>query len=84
MLFYYMQEKLNLLTKKYKKEEMPPPAWSFALTPGYEDEANFHFIQKTFKGAFEFDVLYSSGSAQTPMTCKCPEGYRCVGLLTPM
>ncbi|KAK3061060.1 hypothetical protein LTS18_007109, partial [Coniosporium uncinatum] len=29
---------------------------------------NFHLVQKVFEGAFEFDIVYSSGSAETPFT----------------
>ena len=36
-----------------------------ADTPG---EGNLHFVQKSFEGAFEFDVLFSSDSIPDPMT----------------
>src|SRR5690606_17935923 len=36
-LFYHLQEKLNELTKKFTKETMPPPEWSFTLTPNVEE-----------------------------------------------
>ncbi|RPA77388.1 mannosyl-oligosaccharide glucosidase [Ascobolus immersus RN42] len=68
LLFFYLQEKLNELTKKFTKETMPPPEWSFTIQPNVEKDANMHIVQKVFKGAFEFDVLFSSGSAQAPMT----------------
>lgn len=70
LLFFYLQEKLNDLTKKFTKETMPPPEWSFTLDTAAQEGANFHFVQKVFKGAFEFDVLYSSGSAQKELTCE--------------
>ncbi|KAI9865035.1 MAG: Processing alpha glucosidase I [Vezdaea acicularis] len=51
---------------KYGEENTPPPWQAFTIghTPGV---GNFHFVQKTFRGPFEFDVLFKSGSDPNPL-----------------
>ncbi|PGH17266.1 hypothetical protein AJ80_04908 [Polytolypa hystricis UAMH7299] len=67
ILFSHMQKEVEDLLKKYGTEDPPPPAQVFSLknSPG---DGNIHLVQKTFRGTFEFDILFSSGSAGEPLT----------------
>ncbi|RPB25421.1 mannosyl-oligosaccharide glucosidase [Terfezia boudieri ATCC MYA-4762] len=67
ILFMHIQENLNRLMKEFGRENHPPAWDSFTLENVFE-EGNLHMVQKTFVGAFEFDILYTSESAETPMT----------------
>lgn len=67
VLFSQIKNVVDEYVAKYGAETAPPPwtAFTIAHKPG---QGNLHFVQKVFEGAFEFDVLYSSGSAPTPMS----------------
>ncbi|BCR88942.1 mannosyl-oligosaccharide glucosidase [Aspergillus chevalieri] len=67
MLFNLMKGEVGEAIKKYGAENPPPPAQVFTIrnAPG---EGNLHYVQKVFKGAFEFDILFSSGSSPEPLT----------------
>ncbi|KAF8471981.1 glycoside hydrolase [Kalaharituber pfeilii] len=67
ILFMHIQEYLGALMKKYGKDNHPPAWNSFTLANEFEP-GNLHMMQKVFVGAFEFDILFSSESAETPMT----------------
>lgn len=65
--FSSMKTTIDSYVEKYSAEAMPPPWQTYTLQnkPG---QGNLHMIQKVFQGAFEFDVLFSSGSAPKPLT----------------
>ncbi|KAJ5638418.1 mannosyl-oligosaccharide glucosidase [Penicillium herquei] len=67
LMFMQMKEEVEPTIEKYGTENPPPPAQLFTIKhqPG---NGNLHLVQKVFKGAFEFDVLFSSGSASEPVT----------------
>lgn len=61
-----MQAEIEHTKNVYGIEDMPPPYQIYTVphTPG---GGNFHAIQKVFEGSFEFDVIFSSGSAVEPV-----------------
>lgn len=65
--FSSMKTTIDTYVEKYTTEAMPPPWQTYTLQnkPGL---GNLHMIQKVFAGPFEFDVLFSSGSAQERLT----------------
>ncbi|KAJ5984938.1 hypothetical protein N7522_012134 [Penicillium canescens] len=65
--FTQLKNEVDKALEEYGQENMPPPAQLFTIkhNPG---QGNVHFVQKVFTGAFEFDVLFSSGSAPEPLT----------------
>ncbi|KAF1990188.1 glycoside hydrolase family 63 protein [Aulographum hederae CBS 113979] len=67
ILFAHLKSSIDKLMEEYGKDNLPPPEQLFVI----ENEGgpgNMHLVQKVFEGAFEFDVLFSSGSAPEPMT----------------
>ncbi|GAM83731.1 hypothetical protein ANO11243_017210 [Dothideomycetidae sp. 11243] len=62
IMFTSMKQNIEQYIEKFTQEDMPPPFQSYRVenAPG---TGNIHLIQKTFEGAFQFDVVYSQGSA---------------------
>ena len=67
ILFQQIKGELEKLLEKYGQEHAPPP-WATFTVPNNIGDGNLHFVQKIFQGAFEFDVLYSSSDASSPMS----------------
>ncbi|KAL2217079.1 putative mannosyl-oligosaccharide glucosidase [Thermoascus aurantiacus ATCC 26904] len=67
ILFTHMKTEVDGYFKKYGTEKAPPPPQVFTIANAPKD-GNIHFVQKVFQGAFEFDILFSSGSAPEPLT----------------
>ncbi|KAK1912124.1 hypothetical protein P3342_009723 [Pyrenophora teres f. teres] len=67
ILFGHLKIQIDALLKKWGEENPPPPAQVYTIQhlPG---QGNMHLIQKVFEGPFEFDVIFSSGSAPTKIT----------------
>ncbi|GFF35755.1 probable mannosyl-oligosaccharide glucosidase [Aspergillus lentulus] len=67
VLFAQMKSEVNEMIQRFGQENPPPPAQVFTIknVPG---DGNIHLIQKVFKGAFEFDILFNSGSSPDPVT----------------
>lgn len=67
ILFAHMKSQIDTLLGKYGEDNAPPPAQVYTISnePG---RGNLHMVQKVFEGAFEFDILFSSGSSPKPMT----------------
>ncbi|KAK9474015.1 mannosyl-oligosaccharide glucosidase [Dipodascopsis tothii] len=64
--FFSMQEKITAMRESQTLLSRPPPPWVlYSLPPGHV-EGTMHFIQQTFEGPFEFDILFST--AETAMT----------------
>jgi mannosyl-oligosaccharide glucosidase len=63
-----MKPSLDAAIEKYGTESPPPPAQLFTM-PNIPGEGNMHYVQKVFQGAFEFDILFQSGSAPKLLTC---------------
>ncbi|MBK5650139.1 MAG: hypothetical protein I4N50_00800, partial [Rhizobium sp.] len=67
VLFAHMKGQIDALIPKYGDENPPPPAQIYTIQhlPG---RGNIHMVQKVFEGPFEFDIIFSSGSAPTKVT----------------
>lgn len=68
IFFQELVKELDAYKQQYGEDNMPAPPLSFTIGTGDQQAANFHLIQKTFSGPFQFDVLFSSASAGEPMT----------------
>ena len=66
-IFAQMKEEIDKLLKQYGEDNAPPP-WSIFTLPNNVGPGNLHVVQKVFEGPFEFDVIYSSASAETKVT----------------
>lgn len=69
LMFTQMKGEIDDLVAKYGQDGNLPPWVAFTLPNNIQD-GNLHMIQKVFQGPFEFDILYSSGSAEAPVTSK--------------
>ncbi|OKL63106.1 hypothetical protein UA08_01397 [Talaromyces atroroseus] len=67
LLFTAMKPDVEALFAKYGTES-PPPAPRVFTVPVHAGQGNLHFVQKVFEGAFEFDIIFESGSASLPVT----------------
>lgn len=63
LLFTNLKKEIDAMVAKYGAENAPPPWQTFTITNDIQ-EGNLHFVQKVFEGEFEFDILYSSASAE--------------------
>jgi len=64
ILFQQIKIEFDLAIEKYTNENPPPPYQAFTFANSHTGPgANFHMVQKVFEGEFEFDVLFSSMSA---------------------
>ncbi|KAL8848245.1 MAG: hypothetical protein Q9221_006718 [Calogaya cf. arnoldii] len=66
LLFQHMKTEIDQMISEYGQENAPPP-WQIFTIANNVREGNMHFVQKVFDGAFEFDVMFSSGSAPEPV-----------------
>ncbi|KAI9831970.1 MAG: Processing alpha glucosidase I [Phylliscum demangeonii] len=67
IMFTHMKDTIDGYLKQFSPETVPPP-WQLFTIPHAPGQGNFHLIQKTFEGPFEFDVLFSSASAPERVT----------------
>ena len=69
VLFSSMKTTIDGYVEEYTQEKMPPPWQTYTIqnSPG---PGNLHMVQKIFEGAFEFDVLFSSGGADRLLESK--------------
>jgi mannosyl-oligosaccharide glucosidase len=67
VLFAHMKGQVDQLVAKYGEDNPPPPAQVYTIQH-LPSRGNMHMVQKVFEGAFEFDVIFSSGSAPTKIT----------------
>lgn len=68
LLFAQLQSSIAKLVEKYGRENVPPPPQMFTIPNSSDEEGNMYYVQKTFSGKFEFDILFSSASAKKPVT----------------
>lgn len=66
VMFSSMKETVEKLLKEYGQKKLPP-AWQIYDITNMPGRGNLHLVQKTFEGAFEFDIMFSSSSARTPI-----------------
>ncbi|EEQ30320.1 Processing alpha glucosidase I [Microsporum canis] len=67
ILFTQMKQAIDAMLQKFGDKNPPPPPALFTL-PNAQQGDNIHYVQKVFRGAFEFDILFSSGTAEKPLT----------------
>ena len=62
LMFTNMKSEVDNYIAEYGQEN-PPPAWQMFTVANDIKEGNFHMVQKTFLGSFEFDVIYTATDA---------------------
>ena len=67
LVFTKMKQVIDEHIPKYGNDNAPPP-WSTFTIPNEIQEGNLHLVQKVFDGEFEFDIIYNSVSAESPIT----------------
>lgn len=67
IVFTHFKQSIEKAIEKYGQDNAPPPFQLYTLD-NEVGTGNLHIVQKVFEGAFEFDILYSSGSAKIPVT----------------
>jgi mannosyl-oligosaccharide glucosidase len=67
VLFTKMKEAIDQFQETIDREN-PPPPWQVYRLDNNPGKGNAHLIQKTFKGSFEFDVIFSSASIGRELT----------------
>jgi mannosyl-oligosaccharide glucosidase len=67
VVFQQLSEAVNTLAEEYTAETAPPPYVGYLIANGPAN-GNVHVVQKMFEGEFEFDVIFSSGSAGKELT----------------
>lgn len=62
LLFEQLKESMQQIFALFGNDNPPPPFQVYTVNhkPG---PGNLHFIQKVFEGAFEFDIIFNSGSS---------------------
>ncbi|KAI1876626.1 hypothetical protein JX265_004152 [Neoarthrinium moseri] len=67
ILYQQLKQGVDNIIQEYGAENAPPPWQVYQLTnqPG---KGNIQMVQKVFEGAFEFDILFTSGSAGKDVT----------------
>ncbi|GAB7364987.1 hypothetical protein MBLNU230_g5770t1 [Neophaeotheca triangularis] len=58
LIYSSMKTSLDGLVEQYTEEKMPPP-WQTYTIQNRPGSGNFHMVQKTFEGAFEFDIIFT-------------------------
>ncbi|KFA77783.1 hypothetical protein S40288_00486 [Stachybotrys chartarum IBT 40288] len=67
VVYGQLQEAVAYIQKNFPADGLPP-AWQVYRVDHKPGEGNVHVVEKSFEGSFEFDVLFSSGSANAPIT----------------
>lgn len=61
-----MQDSIQKYYEKYSEDTELPPWVITSLEPIYQMKGNFHLIQRTFEGPFEFDILFNQRTKKAP------------------
>lgn len=67
ILYKHLKNEIDGYVETYGPEKMPPP-WQVYTISNDPGEGNLHMIQKVFANEFEFDIMFSSGSAPNEVT----------------
>ncbi|KAF3001164.1 Processing alpha glucosidase I [Neopestalotiopsis sp. 37M] len=67
VLFTQLKQGVDGIVEEYGADNAPPPWQTYQLSNN-AGKGNVQMIQKVFEGPFEFDILYSSGSAGKDVT----------------
>ncbi|KAL9052474.1 MAG: hypothetical protein Q9162_005386 [Coniocarpon cinnabarinum] len=68
IFFGLLRQGLEAIKDQFGEENPPPAPLFFFLSSPEEQSGNLQLIQKTFRGSWQFDILYSSKSAPEEMT----------------
>jgi mannosyl-oligosaccharide glucosidase len=63
LLFKHLKDEIDGYMARFGEENVPPP-WQVYTISNDPGTGNLHMIQKVFEGEFEFDVIFSSASAE--------------------
>ncbi|KAI0470820.1 glycoside hydrolase family 63 protein [Xylariaceae sp. FL0804] len=66
-IFQQIKAGVDQIIHEYGTDNAPPP-WQVYQLPNQPKPGNMHVVQKIFEGPFEFDILFSSGSAGKDIT----------------
>ncbi|KAI0898063.1 glycoside hydrolase family 63 protein [Annulohypoxylon nitens] len=67
LLFQQLKAGVDEIIQEYGADNAPPP-WQVYQLAHKPNPGNIHLVQKVFEGPFEFDILFSSGSAGAELT----------------
>lgn len=67
VLLQQIKESVDKVIAKYDPDHAPPP-WQVYQLGNKPGKGNVHLVQKIFEGPFEFDLIFSSGSADKELT----------------
>ncbi|KAJ1328984.1 mannosyl-oligosaccharide glucosidase [Microdochium nivale] len=67
IIFAQLKAGVDQIIKDYGPDNAPPP-WQTYMMRNNPGSGNIQIVQKVFEGAFEFDVLFSSGSASNEVS----------------
>ncbi|KAI0016991.1 glycoside hydrolase family 63 protein [Xylariomycetidae sp. FL0641] len=67
LVYQQLKEGVDQIINDYGPENAPPP-WQVYQLLNRPGVGNVHMVQKVFEGPFEFDILFSSGSAGKEVT----------------
>lgn len=59
-----IKQEFDKYVSEYGQENLPPPEQILSIPNDIKD-GNFHIIQKTFEGAFEFEIVFTAGSGES-------------------
>ena len=62
VLFTNMKSEVDRYVAEYGQENLPP-AWQLFTIANDMKDGNFHMIQKTFMGSFQFDIVFTAGDS---------------------
>jgi mannosyl-oligosaccharide glucosidase len=63
ILFTSMKNEVDGYVAEYGQENVPPASQLFTIANDIKD-GNFHLVQKTFLGLFEFDIIFTAAGSQ--------------------
>jgi mannosyl-oligosaccharide glucosidase len=61
VMFTNIKNEVEKYVEEYGQLNLPPACQVFTIANDIKD-GNFHMVQKTFQGSFEFDVIFTAGS----------------------
>jgi mannosyl-oligosaccharide glucosidase len=67
VVFQQLKFGLDEIAEEYGSENVPPP-WQVYQLGNKPERGNVQLVQKVFEGPFEFDILFTSGSAGKDVT----------------
>ncbi|KAK9422022.1 putative Glycoside hydrolase [Seiridium unicorne] len=67
VLFTQLKTGVDGIVQEFGADNAPPP-WQTYQLPNQAGKGNVQIIQKVFEGPFEFDILFTSGSAGKDVT----------------